>query len=113
MTRAQAAALAAAGDDVVVDQHTDQLDDINHDEKFESTTGESGEREALAELTHPLDTNHDKETDAVSEEQVDEPEEHKEEQEAEKETAQEETIGDKTQDQGIPNTLPTTRPTHC
>lgn len=107
MTRAQAAALAAAGGDEVVDQHNEQLDDNNDDddEKIESTTGESGEREALAELTHPLVTNDDEETDAVPGEQVDEPEEQKGNQEAEKESEQEEINGDTTQDQGSPNAL--------
>ncbi|KAI4847845.1 hypothetical protein E4T44_04280 [Aureobasidium sp. EXF-8845] len=98
MTRAQAAALAAAGDELV-DQHNDQLDDINRDDKIESTTGESGEREALAELTHPLDTNNDEENNAVPGEQVDEPEEQEENQEAEKKSESKETNSDKVEDQ--------------
>ena len=106
MTRAQAAALAAAGDDVV-DQHNDQLDGNNEDLSTKSS-GESGEREALAELTHFLDTNDDKDTNAVPGEDVDEPEEQKEEQETEKKSEQEEINSDKNQDQGISNTFPTT-----
>jgi hypothetical protein len=107
MTRAQAAALAAAGDDVI-DQHNDTVDDNNDEEKIESTTGEAGEREALAELTHPLDNNNDEEIDAVPGEHGDEPEEQKLEEESAKESEQEEMNGDKIQDQGIPNTIPPT-----
>jgi hypothetical protein len=109
MTRAQAAALAAAGDEVV-DQHKDQLDDHNDEEKIESTTGEAGEREALAELTHPVDNNNDEEIDAVPGEHVDEPVEQREEQGAEKESEPEHTNGqsEDLEHQGIPNALPTT-----
>jgi hypothetical protein len=112
MTRAQAAALAAAGDeaDVVVEHHDDH--DNNDDEKNGSTmsTGESEEREALAELNNHLDTTNHQDTDAVPGGQVEESEEHELEQ-AGKETEEEETNGeaqngDKIADQGTSNSVP-------
>ncbi|KAI4752894.1 hypothetical protein E4T52_10125 [Aureobasidium sp. EXF-3400] len=85
MTRAQAAALAAAGEeaDGAVDNHNDHVDDKNDNEIDASTTptGEPSEREALAELTNHLDTNNHGEVDAVSGEHADEPEEQEEEKE--------------------------------
>ncbi|KEQ74116.1 hypothetical protein M436DRAFT_72480 [Aureobasidium namibiae CBS 147.97] len=93
MTRAQAAALAAA-EDQAVDQPNDHLDDSNENEKGASTTPTDGpsEREALAELTtNRLDTNKHQDADAVSGEQVDEPEEQVKEEEHKEE---EHTNGD-------------------
>jgi hypothetical protein len=112
MTRAQAAALAAAEDEVV-DQHNEQLDDNNDDEKIGSTTGESGEREALAELAHPVIISNDEETDAIPGGHIDEPEEQKEDQEAEGKSEHEITNGhpEDLEHQGILHILPTTRPT--
>jgi hypothetical protein len=115
MTRAQAAALAAAGDeaDVAVEHHDDHVN--NDDEKNGSSTptGESQEREAWAELNNHLDTNNVEDTDAVPGEHVEQPEEQEQEQPAEQTKAEEETNGeaqngDKSADQGTPNSLPTT-----
>ena len=109
MTRAQAAALAAA-EDGAVDQHNDHVDDTNENDKDASTTptGEPSEREALAELpTNQLDTDNHKDADAVPGEQVDKPEEQEKEEEhkEEEKTNGEAADGAKDQDQGIPNTL--------
>jgi hypothetical protein len=115
MTRAQAAALAAAGDeaDVAVEHHDDHVN--NDDEKNESITptGESQEREALGELDNHLDTNNVEDTEAVPGEDVEESEEQQQEQGAEQTKAEEETNGeaqngDKISDQGTPNSLPIT-----
>jgi hypothetical protein len=115
MTRAQAAALAAAGDeaDVAVEHHDDH--DNNGDEKNESTTptGESEEREALGELDNHLDTTNHEDTDAVPGEDVEESGEHEQEQEAEQTKAEEKTNGeaqngDMISDQGTTNPVSTT-----
>jgi hypothetical protein len=114
MTRAQAAALAAAGEeaDEAIDNHNDHVDDDNDNEKEASTTptGEPSEREALAELTHHLDTNNHEEADAVPGEDDNEPEEQEEEQEhkEEEQTNGEAGNGEKIEHQGTTNPLPTT-----
>jgi hypothetical protein len=113
MTRAQAAALAAAGEeaDEAVDNHNDHVGDKNDNEKDASTTptGEPSEREALAELTNHLDTNNHEEADAVPGEHDNEPQEQEEEEEhkEEEQTNGEAENGDKIEDQGITNPLPT------
>lgn len=95
MTRAQAAALAAAGEeaDEAIEHHSNHVDDNDDNEKEASTTptGEPSEREALAELTHHLDTNNHGEVDAVPGEHADELEEQEEEKEHKEE---EQTIGE-------------------
>lgn len=106
MTRAQAAALAAA-EDQAVDQHNDHIDDGNENENDASITptGEPSEREALVELTtNHLDTDNDG-VDAVPGEQIDEPEEQEKEEEHKEEdqTNGKAEDGARVQDQGISN----------
>ena len=110
MTRAQAAALAAA-EDQAVDQQDDHVDDSNENEKDASTTptGEPSEREALAELTtNQLDTSTHEDADAVSGEQVDEPEEKKEGHKEEEHTNEEAEDGANIEHQGASNNVPST-----
>lgn len=112
MTRAQAAALAAA-EDQAVDQHNDHVDDSNENQKDASIkppTGEPSEREALAELTTNHLDNHNDDTDAVPGERVDQPEEQEKEEDHKEEdqTNGEAEDGARVQDQGTSNTSPTT-----
>lgn len=109
MTRAQAAALAAA-EDQAVDQPDDHVDDSNAIEKDVSTapTDEPSEREALAELTTDhLDTNNHEDADAVPGEEVAEPEEKEEEHKEEEQTNGDAKSGAQIEDQGTSNLLTT------